>query len=100
MFTATIRFGFGGLKQPFTLTRNFAVLAKNIVKNEFIAAATIRLVMKNQATGKSSHDIMTKAEALEVAKSEKLDLILGTLLFRSVCSLLLTSVRSCSKWPK
>lgn len=50
---------------------------KNWVINDAIQTDKVRLVIKDEATGKNSTSIVTRDEALAKAKSMKLDLVLG-----------------------
>ena len=54
------------------------VRVKEIVKNDEISQeyGDLRVVYKNESTGKDEHKIMSRLEALNFAKSMSLDLIL------------------------
>ena len=58
------------------LVNNFKV--KEIIKNEEISKnySELRVVYKNDSTGRDEHKIMSRLEALNLSKSMSLDLIL------------------------
>ena len=54
-----------------------AVVTAVVLKNKDIRFPTMRVVYDDEITGKSTHKIFLRSEALEFAQSRKLDLVLG-----------------------
>ena len=46
-------------------------------KNTMIKAASMRVVYKDKETGQNVHKVLTREEALNLARDYKLDLVLG-----------------------
>lgn len=55
--------------------RNFSQAKKSIIRNEAIRANSLRVIYDDE-NGKSVNEILSKKDALEIAKDKKLDLIL------------------------
>ena len=54
----------------------------SILKNDKIKFETMRVIFKDTTTGTSSWQIMSRADALALAKSQDLDLVLGTYIIK------------------
>ena len=48
-----------------------------VLKNNMIKVPRMRVVYDDRITGKSTHKIMLRAEALDLARDYKIDLVLG-----------------------
>jgi hypothetical protein len=62
---------------PLILSQSFAKVKNVILKNDAIPFEEIRLVSAPDAEGKSTSQILSKSEALNMALKQKLDLILS-----------------------
>jgi hypothetical protein len=56
--------------------RAFAV-APSVLTNEQIEAVSMRVIFSDPSTGQNNWKIMARQEALDFAKKQKLDLVLG-----------------------
>lgn len=58
-------------------SRKESAPSDQVIKNEGIRFPEVRVVFEDEITGKSTWKVLSKADALKLAKSRKLDLILG-----------------------
>jgi hypothetical protein len=55
-----------------------------VVRNEKIKFPEVRVVFEDDATGKSNWQVLSRGDALKLAKSKKMDLILGYIILTTV----------------